>query len=245
MSDLRFIHDDRFVEAFANRDHVVLGKRLDPFCLWHQFNLEVAQSKILLGAALTPFDLWLAVRICTSPWTPGHSVPNLAAPSKLRFIWEVGRFDFKAEVAKFQAYYDDYNSGPKFWPNQHKEQMGAPDRDFDENLELALHLKQSGNFSWRDVWTLPLGMMRWNSVGLAKLQGNKVDIWTPEHQRMFDEHVVRREASIDERGKAIAAEKNIPFEEARKQAHEEYWARVKNNLAHANEQSKQQQRHGS
>jgi hypothetical protein len=63
----RFIHDDRFVEAFANRDHVVFGRRLAPYCLWHHFNLEVAQSPVLLGEPMSPLSLWEAVQICTTP----------------------------------------------------------------------------------------------------------------------------------------------------------------------------------
>ncbi len=233
----QFIHDDRFVESFANAEHVVLGRKLDPYCLWHQFLLEVAQSKVLLGESLTPVDLWVAVTICTAPWSPHHRVPDLTPPGKLRFIWEVGRFNFRREVEKFQTYYNDFNQGPKFWPNQHRhsEEGAAPQRDFDENLELALHLVKSGNFSWRDAWTMPLGMVRWASTGLTKLDGAKVDIWTPEHEEMFQAHVLRREASIDARGKEIAAEKGIPYEAARKEAHDAYWAAHKARLANVSQ----------
>lgn len=231
----QFVHDDRFVESFANKDHVVLGKRLDPYCLWHQFNLEIVQSKVLLGESLTPVDLWIAVQICTAPWTPGHRIPDLRPPGKLRFIWEVGRYDFRREVEKFQTYLEDYVRGPKLWPNQHKQQIEgavtANSRDFDENLELALHVFKLGNFTWREVWTLPIGMIHWCSVGFSKLDGNQIDIWTPEHEEMFQAHKIRREAGIDDRGKVIAAEKGIPFEEARKQAHDEYWTKVRKNLS--------------
>lgn len=236
----QFIHDDRFVESFANQDHTVLGKRLDPFCLWHLFNLEVAQSKVLLGEPLTPLDLWLAVRVCTTPWTASHFVPDLRAPGKFRFIWEVGRFNFQAEVAKFQNYYDDFTPGPKYWPNNHlrDEEGAAPQRDIDENLELALYVMREGRFTWREVWTMPLGMLRWNSAGLAKIAGAKLDIWTPEHEEMFVAHKARREAGIDARGKEIAAETGLPADEARKQAHDEYWAKVKFNLGSANGHTK-------
>ena len=146
-----------------------------------------------------------------------------------------------AEVKRFQHYYDDYTPGPKYWPNTHLngEEGTAPQRDIDENLELALHVKRGGHFTWQEVWTMPLGMLRWNSTALAKLDGAKIDIWTPEHEEMFAAHKIRREAGIDERGKAIAAEKGLPFDEARKQAHEEYWAKIKTTYGHAAQQSKQ------
>lgn len=232
----RFVHDDRFVEAFANVDHDVLGRRLDPYCLWHQFNLEVAQSKVLLGEPLTPFDLWVAVKICTTPWSPGQRVPSLKAPGRLRFVWEVGRFNFPAEVAKFQAYFDDYNSPPKLWPQNHKQVDGvvaAPDRDFDENLELAVHLVKDGAFTWQQVWTLPIGVLQWVSTGLSKFSGAKIDIWTPEHEEMFQAHKARREAGIDARGREIAAATGLPFAEARKKANDEHWAKVHNTYGNA------------
>ncbi len=232
----QFVHDDRFVESFANRDHTVYGRKLDPFCLWHQFGLEVAQSKLLLGEPLTPIDLWVAVQICTSPWTPGFRVPDLTQPGKLRFIWQVGRYNFLREVAKFQTYFDDYSAGPKFWANNHEKGStgAAPQRDFDETLETALHLKKHGNFTWPEVWTMPLGAARWCSVGLSKLDGAKVDIWTPEHEEMFKVHETKREAQIDAHGREIAAAKDIPYEAARKEAHDHYWAIANANLANAN-----------
>lgn len=240
----QFVHDDRFVESFANKDHVVLGQRLDPFCLWHQFNLEIAQSKILLGEPLTLFDLWVAVKVCTTPWSPGHRVPALEPPGKIGFLLKYGRFDLAKEIKKFEAYLTDYSPGPKFWPNQHKtvEQGGAPQRDIDENLELALYALKESGLSWRDIWTMPIGMLRWVTTGLAKLGGAKLDIWTPEHEEMFQEHKRKREASIDARGKEIAEAEGIPFEAARKKAHEEYWKKVNANIANARES---QPKHGS
>lgn len=229
----QFVHDTAFVEAFSNVPHRVLGKRLDPFCLWHQFNLEVLQSKVLLGMPLTMADLWLTTKVCTTPWNPAHYVPDIKVPNVLWFYWLSRRYNLQKEAAKLSAYLVDFCARPKFWPNNHEQKLGAPDRDFDENLELALHLVKEGAFSWREVWTLPLGMLHWNSAGLAKLSGVKVDIWTPEHERMFQEHKKKREAKIDEEGRRIAEAERIPYEAARKKAHDAYWTQVNNAYAAA------------
>ncbi len=134
-----FLHDPNFTEAFANTDHVVFGKRLAPFCLWHQLNLELVQSKVLVSEPLTPLDLWVAVRVCTTPWTPYHRIPDLTPPGKLRFLWEVGRYNFSAEVKKFSGYLSDYLSFPKFWPNDHESRVqNAEDRDIDEHFETVI-----------------------------------------------------------------------------------------------------------
>ena len=230
---LRFVHDAGFLEAFSNGTHTVLGKRLAPFCLWHQLNLEKAQAKVLTGEALTPLDLWIAVRICTTPWTPQFPAPDLRPPGLYRFIFTVGRYKFAREVAEFEAYLLDYVSGPKFWPNQHESHEGDGDRDIDDNLELALHLVKDGGFSWRDAWTMPLGVARWNSAGLAKLAGHKVDIWTPQHEALFEQHKKKREAEIDAHGREIAEKEGIPFEQARQKANDQYWKTVNDRMAHA------------
>lgn len=230
-----FVHDTNFVEAFANVPHRVLGKRLDPFCLWHQFNLEITQSRVLLGAPLTHLDLWQFVTICTSPWTQAHYVPDLRLPSMLRLLYLGKRYDLATEVKRISDYLVDFSARPKLWPNNHEQKLGN-DRDFDENLELALHLVKEGSFTWREVWTMPLGVLHWNSTGLAKLAGAKVDIWTPEHEEMFQAHKAKREARIDEEGKKIAEAEGISFEAARKKAHDAYWAEVRNGYAIARQQ---------
>lgn len=227
----RFVHDDRFVEAFANKTHKVFGVRLRPFSLWHQFNLEIAQSPLLLGAALTPLDLLRAVRICSSSWNPEFVTPDLRPPGFLRGMWQIGRFSFVEEVRKFEAYYNDFNTGPKFWANGHKGKMGGGPRDVDEVLETACHLEMKG-YDSAEVWDMPIGVARWRSAVVSKLEGSDLQFWTPLDEEAFQKHKAAREAKIDARGREIAAAKGIPFVEARKQAHAEHWAKVKSNYGH-------------
>ena len=97
-----FVHDDRFVEPFANRPHTVLGKRLFPYSLWVQCNLEWVQSPFLLmNRPPNLHDLWVAVQCASTPWTPEGYTPDLRAPGKLKWLWAMRRFNPRMEVAKF------------------------------------------------------------------------------------------------------------------------------------------------
>lgn len=237
-----FLHDGRFTEAFANTTHVVFGKRLAPFCLWHQLVLELVQSKVLVEKPLTPFDLWVAVRVCTCKWNAAHQLPSFKHPGKMRFLWEAGRFHFPTEVKKFSDYLEDYMSFPKLWPNQHTNKEGAEDRDIDEHFEIVMHLVTATTLTLEQAWTLPIGVARWMSLGALKLTGAKVDVWTPDHQARYEVHVKNREAKIDERGKEIAKAENLSFAEGRKKANEEYWAQIEKQRVLADLKSKHRSR---
>jgi hypothetical protein len=227
-----FVHDDRFVEPFANRPHTVLGKRLFPYSLWTQCNLEWAQSPfLLLNRAPTPFDLWVAVQCASTPWTPEGYTPDLRAPGKLKWLWTTRRFDFRIETAKFYAFIHDFAIGPKFWPNQHK--SAAPDsdkgRDCDENLELAVYAEHEFKWPPCTVWTMPLGQLRWRIALVNKFKGSDTPFWTPLDEEAFQAHKAKREARITARGNELL--KGNPAwtpEQARQAANDEYWAQVRN-----------------
>lgn len=225
-----FVHDERFVEPFANRPHTVLGKRLFPYSLWVQCQLEWAQSPFLLNnRAPTPHDLWVAVQCASNPWTPEHYVADLAIPGRLKWLWRMRRFNFPLEIAKFYAYIEDFAIGPKFWPSNKNEQKT---RDCDENLELAAFVEWELKWPAGAVWTMPLGQLRWRSALISKFQGSDTPFWTPLDEEEFQAHKARREAGIDARGKEIhAAHPELTAEEARKRAHDEYWTKVRAALA--------------
>ena len=231
-----FVHDERFVEPFANDPHRVFGKRLFPYSLWTQFNLELVDSPFLLGHRTpSPYDLWVAVKICTTPWTPEHYLPNLAAPHPIFWTFQVARFNFQKELHKFHIYLSDFGGGPKYWPNQHKggenSEQGPGARDLDENLELAVHVELETGWSPRRVWTMPLGQLRWRSAVISRLKGAELDFWTPIDEERFAEHKAKREARIDARGKELhAADSTLTAEAARKQAHDEYWLEARAGL---------------
>ena len=222
---LFFVHDEQYAEAVANRRHTVYGRPLRPYCLWHRVNLELAQSPVLLGAPLTPLNLWTAVQICASEWSPDFTSPNLTPPGAARFAWLSFRYRFAAQVQAFQTYLDDYSRGPKLWESANK--GAAPERDFDDNLETALYLVTETGLTWRDIWTMPIGLLSWSGVGVRRLRGQDIPIWTPMHEAAFAEHKKQREAKLDDSARQLMAQDStLTFETARKQASDTYWAGV-------------------
>ncbi|MDR1279868.1 MAG: hypothetical protein LBK99_03485 [Opitutaceae bacterium] len=234
MGDI-LVHDERFTEAFANTDHTVYGKRLAPFCLWHQLNLELVNSPLITGDAVTPIDLWAAVKICTAPFSPGGIVPRLNPVRgwrKLVEIWRFSRYDFRKEFSRFEDYLADFQSPPKLWPNHHKG-GGQSARDMDEILEAAAHVIHETGWSEETVWMMPIGKLHWYSTAFLKFKGADIMIWTPLDEEAFQEHKKKREARIAARAAMLEKEEGLSPEAARKQAHDEYWARVKKFYANA------------
>lgn len=223
-----FVHDDRFLEAFLNRPHRVLGRNLRPFSLWHNLLLESIQSPFLTGRGVTAVQLWQAVRVCSSRWTGEGYRPNLNPPTRLRWLWEVGRYGLRRECEAFADYLRDFDSSPKFM--QSEENKVSNERDIDDNLELACHLESQG-YTPADVWNMPLGMAKWRSAVAVKCKGGDIHILTPLHEAHMEKLKQLREASIATRAQEIAATTGVSPEQAYQQARDEYQQKVRAGLA--------------
>jgi hypothetical protein len=120
---LRFLFDERYSEALLHKPkgHVVLGKKLRPFSMWHKLQLEYSQSKILLGNAKM-WDLWCAVQICQTQypvrarWESRWGMWNALWHRlwKMRYKRKNNHW-FSRELSRFIQYVNDYQSGPKLW----------------------------------------------------------------------------------------------------------------------------------
>lgn len=224
-----FLHDENYAEAVANTSHRVYGVALRPYCLWHRLSLELAQSPILLGQAVTPLDLWRAARICSSHWTPEGYSPDLRPPTCARFAWLSWRYRFTDQVAAFQAYLSDYSRGPQLWPSAAK--GNTKERDIDETLETVAYLLAKSNLTLRELWTMPVGMLSWYTLGIQRAHGAELPVWTPEHQAAFDKHKAEREARLDEDAAKLHSEHpELTAEQASKQVRDAYWASVRADL---------------
>lgn len=228
---VHFLFDERFVEAFAHTRHRVLGFRLRPFSLWHEFNLQLIDSPFLTGEPIHLKDLIAAVRICRSQYRSGGCTPGLGIPRDLRrrLKWwlRLWRCNLRMEVARFENYLRDYASPPKLWPNQHLDAKGGEgDRDFDELLEaVGLIWKETG-CGEEYGWNMPKGAVHWYVSMFLKFAGEDVQIWTPIHDVLKKKNDEKRERLIAERTEALVKE-GKPAEEAKAQATKEYWDRVR------------------
>ncbi len=196
---------DNFLGAWVLDTHRVLGRRLQPYSLWHRFALEaigspftVPDGRPLLG------DLDVAVKVCRSRYPatdaasffrvikihrPGKPLPILA---KLRFAYLLRRFDGPTEGTRFVAYVRDHLSPPKFWEQTGEgtqESSGAPP----EVLSTAARLV-AGGFTEERAWNMPIGKAYWYAATIARMNGVKVDFVSESNdlfaflQRLKDMH---------------------------------------------------------
>lgn len=113
-----FVFDERFAEGFFHAPRRrVLGRRLEPFSYWHKVQLEYVQSRFLTGGGVGMWDVWVAVRICTTRY-PATAGLRAVYPAWWQLLWQAcyGWRNVKRGIAGMVAHINDYASGPKLWP---------------------------------------------------------------------------------------------------------------------------------
>ena len=185
-----FIFDPRFVEAFQNRQHIVLGQSLLPFSLWHKFQLEVADSPLMLGESIAFDDLWLAVLVCQTKFPEIASIPQTRW-ARYRRVWLSTAYRLKKEVAAFDAYCADFASPPRILTKTGD--SGATPEIDDSLREAAFYRKMTG-CPRNEPWDLPMGEVLWMNAVFAKHDGAEFSVLTP----MDDEALARMRAKAAE-----------------------------------------------
>lgn len=177
--------DRRLAESYVNRDdHRVLGVRLHPYCLYDVFFLTLDQNPLLLGGKeVTTTDLQSAVVICSTP------PERLLAARRITWrkrLWMrlVRRFaNWEAELLKFMAYREDFDSRPVFWQGDEGGSMRAP-----WVLSISAFLEDHSNMTEREIMTAPLGKMLWKSAALAEQLGvTKSELMSEEEEEAIKE----------------------------------------------------------
>ena len=169
---------DSFSEAWINRtDHVVYGRKLNPFCLLHLLFLSLDRNAAYFGKEPTIDSLISAVLVCSSK-PEDLSAGRHTLQGWRKKVWLYGALlqNFDAELAKFRSYIADFDSKPEFWQSDDGGSLRAP-----AILSIATYLEMKTNMTEREIYTAPIGKMYWKSAAIAEMEGNsRAEIMTDE-----------------------------------------------------------------
>jgi hypothetical protein len=186
--------DRLFAESVVNRNnHIVLGKKLKPLCLWHAVLLELIDSPLWHGkSGVSITDLRLAVAICSDSF-PKYKIPS--GWTLCLWAWLTRKSDLVKEASKFSAYIRDFNAPPMLWnkdePSKSEKLCPLP-----EPLDVVAWLMRH-NISEDRAWSMPIGLSHWYYVAMAKQRGAEIDLVSPSEQLAIDRIKARRDGSSD------------------------------------------------
>jgi hypothetical protein len=161
---------ERFLESLINRDHVVLGRKLRPLCLWHMIHLARVQSPLLTGRKPSRADLMLAVAICASE---PESIINDLMPQAS----EIGLFSWKAETAKFRTYQRDFSAPPRRHDPKGKS-LQCP-----WELAVVARLMLYGHMTKREALVEPFGLAMWLCAALGEANGGDPGVMNADEEK--------------------------------------------------------------
>jgi hypothetical protein len=187
---------EAFYEAFINCEHIVLGKKLLPFCLRHCLFLEAIDSpymKVLNGieSEITRRDLELVVLVCSA------KCDILTALSKANYIqnWYIKFHSFKSASTKFLSYLSDYVALPELWENGESEVvLNSP-----WILSKATLLLSKTSMTSDEIWNMPLGELLWYCAAFAEQEG-VAQIQSDDEKSAIDEIIKQRENDGESNG---------------------------------------------
>lgn len=165
--------DKKFLEAMFPGHHTVLGRKLNPFCLWHVVALEAIQSPFILDKPPTFIDLFLAVKICSSENKDVLSLIKITPLSRLKITIDSMVFWFNQELAKFRHYLESHLVYPQLWFPPTGKRLKAPW----PMINLVLILRHT-SLHPDEIWDMPLGEVLWLSASIAEQIGAETEIMT-------------------------------------------------------------------
>lgn len=181
-------HTTAFFEAFIHTEHRVLGKKLRPFCLWHQLLLKAANSPLISGEKVELTDMQTAVGICTTRF--GQFKLNKPTFNPLNIYRIV--FNLKTEHLKFRDYIEDFLCKPDYSivePAYHGQSAPQTRRgQAPEELIVASEVIGWSSWSERYVWELPVGAAYWYQAMARKSRGLDID-FVDDSEREFQKQM--------------------------------------------------------
>jgi len=190
----QLVFDERFIEAFLSRPggHRVMGRRLRPFCAWHRLQLEYVQSPLVLGGPVSVGQLHLAAAVCETKFP---NAVRYRPPGRWRARWTRWRWPVQRELRAFEAYLQDYATGPKIMAAEEESTM--PDMD-PILTEVVVYRKLTG-CERAEAWMVPLGELAWMNAAYARMQGAKFSILTPLDDEIVEQLKKLRQEKLTEK----------------------------------------------
>jgi hypothetical protein len=101
------------------------------------------------------------------------------------------------------------------------------DTQLDDTLsQVAYYCKATGRPPV-EAWNMPIGELAWMNIAFAKLDGGKIDIWTPMDEEHFQAHLLTRQQKIAEIAKEIERDRpEVPSRLSMPLAAVKYWQQV-------------------
>lgn len=150
-----------FHEAFVNGEHVVMGRKLRPYCAYHLFWLKLIGSPLIKGGNITLPDMEAATRICSCRYGEAQKVLKRRRSDYLKFLWKGVRYNLGEERDKFQAWSDDYNSPPTPEGGCQSSESTFTGEHLPHEIWIVTGLMTVLGLTEEQAWMTPLGKAEW------------------------------------------------------------------------------------
>lgn len=157
-----------FLECAIHDEHVILGKKMQPFCLRHYLILLASKNPLLVGGVITRLDLQRALLICSSKSNQEYF--SLKDGWRERYWFsKTAQCHVTKNKNLFNDYIDDYFPSFPMWENE--------DEGSEERVPwlFVCGSRLIDSVGIEGVKNMPLGeMIAW---GMAKIEaeGRKID----------------------------------------------------------------------
>lgn len=179
--------DERFAEAFVNRRHTVLGRKLKPFSVWHAFVLDLLGSPFAghVGETIDFRSLFFAVGVCAREYDPGLRCLRKGPLFRLRFFLRHRGWKKREDrhLRAFLAYLRDYRTGPHpdHFADGTGEKSGVPGP-----LLLVARLMRLGGMTKAEAWNTPYGEAQWLCLALLEAEGRRTNLLNESERRALE-----------------------------------------------------------
>lgn len=166
------------------------GIWLDSFCFRHAITLEAIGSPLLTGQMVSPTDLIIALKICSSKdWKT--ALKPLSIFDKFKFSGIMYDAVEQARVIlEFKVYLSESTSGPKTWKKQNNNEVvqEAETPPISESIQAVSTLISKFGFTEEQAWNMAIGKAGWYITAYSISEGAEIQtITTTQEEKEFDD----------------------------------------------------------